>query len=179
MNVFIAFLRGINVSGQKKIKMGDLKTALEKSGLEQVTTYIQSGNMVLKSADSPNQVATKIETVIKTDFDYDVPVLITTLSQLKSILNKNPFMGEADDKNQYFVLPYDKPEKNQIPNLNAKDYPNEEFYISEDCIYLNCKIGAGKAKLSNNLLERKLKLTATTRNLRTLKKIIELAESYA
>lgn len=177
MNINIAFLRGINVSGHNKIKMSDLKNALENSGFIDVTTYIQSGNLVLKSTIDPSHVAEKVEAVIEEEFGFEVPVLISTAEEVESILKKNPFFKETETKNLYFALPFSKPDKDLMANLDPEAYPNEEFHISENCIYLNCKLGAGKAKLNNNLIERKLKLTATTRNRRTLQKLVELARS--
>lgn len=179
MNIFIAFLRGINVSGQKKIKMADLKIALQKSGFEQVITYIQSGNIVLKSNEGSKEIRAKIEKTIQHYFGFEVPVLMTTANDLESVLKENPFFGRAEEKNLYFTLPYGIPNKEHFSNLRPEDFPNEEFHISEKCIYLNCKLGAGKAKLSNNVIERKLKLTATTRNFRTMNKMIQLATSIS
>ena len=70
-----------------------------------------------------------------------------------------------------------RPEKDAIANLDEKDYPNERFKISQNCVYLNCINGAGKAKLTNNIIERKLKVSATTRNHRTMQKLLEMATS--
>lgn len=177
MNVFIAFLRGINVGGQKKIKMAELKICLEDSGFQQVVTYIQSGNIVVQSNMDPIKVRSAIENAIRKVFGFEVPVLVTTADEIESILNKNPYLGIAEEKQLYFVLPYNTPKKAFVSNLDPQDYPHEEFHITDNCVYLNCKIGAGKAKLSNTIVERKLQLTATTRNLRTMQKMVQLARS--
>lgn len=175
MGRYIAFLRGINVSGQKKILMKDLRESLNNAGFTNVQTYIQSGNVVFEATSSKiGMLATQIEEAIKKDFGFDVPVLVKTQNELVEIMDRNPFAVTADDKNQYFALLNKCAEPEMVQNLNASDYPNEEFYITDACVYLNCKIGAGKAKLTNNLIEKKLKVTATTRNLKTMKKMIEL-----
>ena len=67
------------------------------------------------------------------------------------------------------------PDKELAKTFNALDFQNEDFKLDGKCVYLNCKKGAANAKLSNNLIERKLKVVATTRNLRTMQKMIELA----
>ncbi|WP_343488033.1 DUF1697 domain-containing protein [Allomuricauda sp. d1] len=176
MNTYIGFLRGINVGGQKKIKMADLRESLEKAGFKSVQTYIQSGNLVFMDKSSERQVVAKnIEQILLKDFGFEVPVLVTTAQQLKKILEENPFSNDAEQKNLYFALLHEAPDENEKANLKPADYPNETFHMAEDCVYLNCKKGAGKAKLTNNIIERKLKVTATTRNLRTMQKMVEMA----
>ncbi len=174
MKTFIAFLRGINVSGQKKIKMIELKTSLEKEGFKNVQTYIQSGNIILNSEEDIFSIKEGIRKVILKDFGFEVPVLVTTKEVLGVILEKYPF-EDADDKNQYYTLLFDKPDANLIDGFHTLKFNTEDFLIAEDCVYLNCKVGAGKAKLNNNLIEKKLKVTATTRNLRTMQKMLLLA----
>lgn len=176
MDTYAAFLRGINVSGHRKIKMGELKSSLEHLGLEGVQTYIQSGNMVFKSSiANKTPLEKEIQSQILKDFGSEVPVLVITKDEIAKILENNPFTGShVEDKNLYFALLHSKPEKEHTLSLNADDYPNEEFSITEKCVYLNCLKGAGKAKLNNNIIERKLKVTATTRNLRTMQNMFKM-----
>jgi uncharacterized protein (DUF1697 family) len=174
MKTYIAFLRGINVSGQKKIKMADLRASLGKVGFENVQTYIQSGNVLVDSEETITSISEMIRRVILKDFGFDVPVLVTHKENMERIIKEYPFR-KAEEKNQYFVLLHDKADKALLDDFNKLEFSTEDFLISEDCVYLNCKQGAGKAKLSNNLIERKLKVTATTRNLRTMRKMLELS----
>ena len=176
MQTYIGFLRGINVSGQKKIKMADLKISLEKIGFLNVHTYIQSGNIVFSSSESSIQMLQeKIQSCIKKKFGFDVPVMLVTKGVIKNILHNYPFKN-AEEKNKYFVLLYTKPQAALQIDFELLEFKNEEFQVKENCIYLNCKIGAGKAKLNTNLIERKLKVIATTRNLKTMQKMLELAD---
>ncbi len=174
MKTYIVFLRGINVSGQKKIKMVDLRASLEKAGFENVLTYIQSGNILVDSEEATASISEIIKEIILKDFGFDVPVLVTHKDNLKRILKNYPFR-KAEEKNQYFVLLHEQADKSLVNDFNKLEFNTEDFLISEDCVYLNCKQGAGKAKLSNNLVERKLKVTATTRNLRTMRKMVGLS----
>ncbi|NJB71835.1 uncharacterized protein (DUF1697 family) [Saonia flava] len=175
MKTYIALLRGINVSGQKKILMVDLKKSMEQLGLKEVVTYIQSGNVVFKSEDELVDILEdKIKETIMSNFGFDVPVLVTTFDILNSILLNNPFSKE-EDKKQYFVLLKDEPKASLVEEFHETSYNNEDFVIAGQCIYLVCHKGAGNAKLNNNLIERKLKVSATTRNLRTMTKLVELA----
>ncbi len=178
---YIALLRGINVSGQRKIKMTDLRALMaDKLGFENVVTYIQSGNIVFETAEKRiDTIEDKINQGILTVFGFDVPVLVKTGAQLRSVLESSPFQNAEDlEANRiYYVLLKQLPKASAINEMEEMTYPNEEFRITEQCVYLNCFKGAGKAKLNNNLLERKLGVQATTRNNRTMRKLLELASA--
>ncbi|MFK7814113.1 MAG: DUF1697 domain-containing protein [Maribacter sp.] len=179
MPTYIALLRGINVSGQKKIKMIDLKAMLISIGFQDVETYIQSGNVIFKSDENNiKSLEEKIKKGIADTFGFDVPVLVKTRAGIVEILQESPFTKPEDleAKRIYYALLKYEPEQDAIANLAQKDYPNELFSITKYCVYLNCLNGAGKAKLTNNVIERKLKVSATTRNHRTMLKLLELSK---
>ena len=167
MNTYVAFLRGINVSGQKKIKMADLRAGLERAGLVEVQSYIQSGNILFRS---------KISSIEKLRSVLEKPTIIKTPEALTAILEKNPYLKVAERKNLYFTLLDKTPEKHLVERFNSLKFENEDFHLTDGCVYLNCKQGAGKSKLNNNLVEKILKVTATTRNLNTLFKMINLSQ---
>lgn len=179
MITYVALLRGINVGGHKKIKMADLRDMLQKMHFEGVETYIQSGNVVFKS-DHSNMLSLqeKIKKGIAKTFGFDVHVLVKTRIDLIKILKESPFTKVEDiEANKiYYVLLKNEPEEEAITNINQENYPNELFGITKNCVYLNCINGAGKAKLNNNIIERKLKVEATSRNHRTMLKLIELSQ---
>ena len=176
MKTFIALLRGINVGGQKKIKMADLRETLQNIGLESVTTYIQSGNVVFCSTESDVQkLEESIFDAIKKNFGFEVPILITSQEEIESILALNPFANETNLNNLYFVLLKQSPSDELMQQFNQLSFDNEDFHIENNCVYLRCKKGYGKAKLSNNFVENKLKVQATARNIRTMQKLLELA----
>lgn len=180
MRTYIALLRGINVGGHRKVKMADLKVMLEKIGLKDVATYIQSGNVVFKSSETDVfTLGEKIKSGIEKTFGFDVPVLIKSKEELLSILQRSPFKKQEDlEANKiYYVVLKSKPKQPDIDSLDQNSYPNELFVITDNCVYLNCINGAGKAKLNNNIIERKLAVEATTRNHRTLQKLIELSSA--
>ena len=178
MVVYIAFLRGINVGGHKKIPMAELRLLLAEVGLNNVKTYIQSGNIVFESTiKSTITLAKLIQNSIEEKFGFKVPALVKMAKELEQIFLSNPYNSEAylENNQTYFVLLFELPIKELVVLFNEERYPNEEFYFSDNCIYLLCKKGYGNAKLNNNLLERKLKVTATARNYRTMQKLLELA----
>lgn len=177
MNRYIILLRGVNVSGSNIIKMADLKTALaDVTGLHEMQTYIQSGNIVLSSDLSAKQVEEAVHTLIKTKFGFDVPVLAVRPDYLQQVFDNSPYDRE-DEKKQYFMFLYSEPAVDIDTVINAADYPNEGFQLGDKVVYFYYELGAGKAKLSNNIFEKKLQIKATTRNRNTVKKLIELSNS--
>lgn len=178
MKKFIVLLRGINVSGQKKIIMADLRKMLENLKFQEVETYIQSGNAVLKTTEHDNEkIAEKVRNGIIDAFGFDVPALVKTYKELKSIFNQNPFTEQTDIENKrvYFALLKEAPQPKLIEEFRKEKFANEEFFVTQNCVYLNYVNGAGKAKLTNNLIERKLKVSATSRNYRTMVKLLEMS----
>ncbi|MAU26948.1 MAG: hypothetical protein CMH48_07605 [Muricauda sp.] len=176
MQTYIALIRGINVSGHKTIKMADLRKSLHKRGFEGVQTYIQSGNIVfINKGGELFELEEGIKKAILDDFGFDVPVLVRTVEDLENVLKNNPFSKEENTRQLFFVLLKQPPAKALIDEFNKLKFEGEDFHITNACVYLNCKIGFAKAKLNNNSIERKLKVEATARNLRTMQKLIEMA----
>ncbi len=178
MVTYIAFLRGINVAGKNKIPMAELRELCESIELKDVQTYIQSGNIIFKSVvDSTSELEGLLAEAILNRFGFEVPVLIRTTDQVSAILNDNPFASDDDSikKQLYFVLVGSSPSIETLIKFKTEVFANEEFSIADGCIYLKCNAGYGKAKLNNNLIERKLNVMATTRNYRTMNKLLEMA----
>ncbi len=175
MKTYISMLRGINVSGQKKINMDDLKKLYESLGFENVQTYIQSGNVIFECSNKNiADIKSAIEKKIKQLFDFDVIVFIRTKDEFKNLIENSPFSAQ-DINNLYVTFLSDAPVKISEEEFKKAKAPSEEFLISDREIYLLCPDGYGRTKLSNNFFERKLKLCATTRNWKTVNKLFELA----
>ncbi|QXP61242.1 DUF1697 domain-containing protein [Olleya sp. HaHaR_3_96] len=174
MITYFAFLRGINVGGHNKIPMQNLRRLLENLGFKEVQTYIQTGNVIFKSLETSLQVLTlKIEQSILEHFGFVIPVLLKTERQLKEILERCPFNNE-EKQSSYFALLYSKINETQKASVLGYDFPNEKFNLTNDCVYLYSSIGYGKSKANNNFFEKKLKVVATTRNFKTLNKLLAL-----
>jgi len=175
MEKYISLLRGINVSGKNSIKMVDLQKRYEALGFENVVTYIQSGNVVFESKEKESQIlTTKIKESIAQNFGFNVPVLIREKHGMQNIIKNNPF--ENRDTSKIYVTLFSEPVPEFIEEeiLKVKD-DAEEYFISDSEIFLFCGNGYGRTKLSNNFLEKKSKITATTRNWKTLNKLLEIA----
>ncbi|MEW2921215.1 DUF1697 domain-containing protein [Muricauda sp. ANG21] len=174
---FIALLRGINVGGQKKIKMAELRETLTRTGLENVQTYIQSGNVIFESSEGNlKSLENSVREAILKNFGFEVPTLVISGNDIKEILKANPFADKVEENKLYYVLLKKAPAKDLVAQFEELNYPNEDFHSTEKCVYLMCKKGYGNAKLNNNLIEQKLKVEATTRNHKTMQKLLELTQ---
>lgn len=180
MQTFISILRGINVSGQKKILMTDLKTLYESLKLKEVITYIQSGNVLFKSEKglSDLEFATKIKKAIYKKYSFDVPVIIRSKDEIHKIIFANPFLKEKnmEAKRLYVTFLSETPAKENVESAKNFDFSPDRFFITGKEVYLCVSNGYGETKLSNNFFEKKLKVNATTRNWNTVQKLLELAE---
>ncbi len=178
MNTYIALLRGINVSGQKIIKMAELKKMFENLGFQNVQTYIQSGNVVFNSKEDDVPVVEElIRKGIQKEFGFDVHIRILTPEELRSALDQNPFLKDEslDMKQHYFVFLDQIPVKENWQTLQNLDLKGEKMAISGKVLFVHYKNGAGQSKLTTNLIESKLKVAATARNLNTSKKLLEIS----
>jgi uncharacterized protein (DUF1697 family) len=178
MNTYISFLRGINVSGQKKIKMTELKTVYQCLNYNDVTTYIQSGNVIFKSpeSDSANLVMA-IEQSIDTTFGYQVTVLLRKKEDLDTIISINPFLKienvNSDKLHVTFLTA--EPEKTIIAALNEVQSGQDVFRVFGREIFLYCPDGYGRTKLTNTFFEIKLGISASTRNWNTVTMLSKIA----
>ncbi|SMO79924.1 DUF1697 domain-containing protein [Solitalea koreensis] len=178
METIISILRGINVSGHKKVPMAELKALYEDLNFKTVQTYIQSGNVVFKSEQS-NDLSMRIEQKIFEQFDFHVPVLTLTVSELQKVVEENPFLNQKDvdpDKLHVTFLT-EQPKSDNLEKLKNINYEPDRFIISGKTVYLSCPEGYGNTKLNNTFFENKLKVTATTRNWKTVNKLYEIAQT--
>lgn len=180
MQTFISVLRGINVSGHRKINMADLKALYQNLGYEDAVTYIQSGNVIFRTKDKNEaKISEAIETAINKQYQFDVPVIIRTAQEMKAIASANPFIkgnSAIDQAKLHVTFLGEKPDEELLKKIRQYNYAPDEFIISGREVYLYCPGGYGNTKLSNQFFENKLKVKATTRNWKTINKLIDLAE---
>lgn len=176
MNVYIALLKGINVGGHRKIPMAELRELLSTSGLQNVQTYIQSGNVLFESSKNDIRILeTLIQKAILNRFGFEVVVLVRTRSDLKRIFDDCPFQEEKK-KASYFTMLRDIPDQELVKVASEKIYEGEEYKILNDCIYFYCYKGYGQSKFNMNFFERKLKTIGTSRNYKTMIKLLEMSD---
>ena len=179
MQIFISILRGINVSGQKKILMADLKALYESLKFKEVITYIQSGNVIFKSDGklSDLDLAKKIEAVIYKKYDFKVPVIIRNVEEIRKVISINPFLKEKSiNIDRLFVTFLSEiPGQLNLENIKKIDYSPDRFTVIDKEVFLYVPGSYGETKLSNNFFESKLKVTATTRNWKTINQLLGIA----
>ena len=178
MEKYIAILRGINVSGSKMIKMDNLKLSMIELNFKNIETYIQSGNLIFEYAKTnQHYLATLITNKIQKTFEFHVPVIIKSAKELNAIKDHNPFINnrnEAIDK-LHVTFFSEEPAKELLGKLTGIESNSDEFILAGNVVYLCCMNGYGRTKLTNNLFENKLKISATTRNWKTVIKLAEMA----
>lgn len=173
---YVAFLRGINVGGKNKIKMETLREVCGALGFSNVKTYINSGNLIFETAETASlTLAADIETAIEKEFALQIKVIVRTMTELEEIAENNPFAGQFEnDKDVHvFFLNEELPtEKREI--LLAANTENERFAVQNREIFCHLRISVLDSLIGKDYIGKKLKVSATARNWRTVNKILEL-----
>jgi uncharacterized protein (DUF1697 family) len=178
MTTYISILRGINVSGHRMIKMQTLKELFTDLGFENIQTYIQSGNIVFQHKKTdPQKLEKKIAKAITEKSTFDVPVIVKKLEELQQIIAANPFLKDKTKELAHLHITFltDEPDTESVNKIKAGSYQPDEFYLVNKVIYLYCPNNYGNSKLTNGFFEKKLSLTATTRNWKTTNELINIA----
>ena len=175
----LALLRGINVSGHNMIKMEALKIALEAIGFTNVVTYIQSGNVFVETEEESSfGVGFKIKQEIFKTFGHEVPVIVIGKNDLELCFKNNPFLKQkdVDTKKLYVAFISKELSSSAINELKISQFKPDEAIIDGNRIFIKYDIGAGKTRLDQKYIEKKLNVTATIRNWNTVTKLLEMYE---
>lgn len=178
MGTYISILRGINVGGKNKIPMAELKALYEELKFKNITTYIQSGNVVFSTPNDNQQVVSKkIEEGVLKRFGFNVPVIMRTTTEMQSVIKTNPFIKNkgTDETKLHITFLAGNPAADNLKKVMEYNYEPDEFTVIGKEVYLFCPGGYGNTKLSNNFFESKLKVGATTRNWKTVNELLKIA----
>jgi uncharacterized protein (DUF1697 family) len=177
MPTYAAFLRAINLGSHNKLAMPRLREIVETLPAEDVTTHVQSGNVVFRSTmRSAARVEAALEKALKQEAGLDVRVMVRTPAQLKRLLDGCPFAAHCDDPTKLHVTFLDaKPEKAKVDAIDPEGFLPDVFAVEGQDVFLFCPEGYGRSKLSNAYFERKLGVAGTTRNWRTVTTLAELS----
>ncbi len=178
MQKYICLLRGINVGGNRKMKMADLKKELADLGLEHIKTYIQSGNVSFQAKEKDEQkLEAQITKMIADKFGFDVPVMVRQSDELQQIFQNCPFVeGEEDLRMIHVAFLSEEPSEAAFAEMNLEQYAPDKAQLFKRAIYIHYPNGSYKSKLSGNLLEKKLGLKITARNWKTMIKLKAMLE---
>ncbi|EFM11670.1 protein of unknown function DUF1697 [Paenibacillus curdlanolyticus YK9] len=182
MTVYIALLRGINVGGKNKIKMADLREALEGLGLSKVQTYIQSGNILFESNEDEATLRVRIEQEVEKSFQITLSVIIRTSEQLNAIAANCPFTEEqlataaatCEGESLYVTMLQEKPDSDKLDKLQQYQTADEQYRLADRDVYLLFGRSIRNAKLAVQV--EKLGVPTTTRNWNTINKLVQLAK---
>lgn len=174
-STWIVLLRGVNVGGRGRLPMAELREALEASGFEDVRTYIQSGNVVLRSpARSAARVEDQVKEVVAASHGLELGVQALRASDLEEAEAGSPFRDEPEEKTVHFLFLSAKPAAAGVKALAELAADSETFEVAGRVLHLHAPDGLARSKLAARA-EAKLGVEATGRNLRTVRKLLELA----
>src|ERR1039457_7580225 len=141
MITYICILRGINVSGHRMIKMEALRQLFAGLGFFNVQTYIQSGNVIFQSKDANrHKLETLISNAILKKYNFDIPVLIKELEELRQIILSNPFINDKkkDLTHLHVTFLSGNPGRGKLPEIYEGQYKPDEFTIIGNTLSLSC-----------------------------------------
>ncbi|NJC98767.1 MAG: hypothetical protein C3F07_05835 [Anaerolineales bacterium] len=172
MNKYVAFLRAINVGGNTVIKMDELRKMFELLGLDNVRTYIQSGNVIFESdEDDASALEERIERQLEEGLGKRIQLFVRTMREIMSIAEATPFHPK-ENETMHIVFLKSKPERKAAGALMSFKSKADDFAIRGREVY-NLRRDRDNSVFSNNLVEKTLGMSGTTRNLTTLRKIVE------
>ena len=176
MRTWVALLRAVNLGAHNKVAMPALREALAGAGFADVRTYVQSGNVVLRSDHTAaDDVAVAVRKVIADRFAVDTPVVVRTAGQLKRVLDWNPFPAAAESRPQLVNVVHlvDKPSRAAVRELLAADVAPDRIAVRG----LEVVIAYAQTSQSRPTAAalRRVGVDGTARNWRTLTALVELA----
>ncbi len=179
MAILIALLRGINVGGHNKLPMQALRSIAQAQGASNVSTYIQSGNIVFRSPKaSATSIAKKLRAAIHKDFGFKPGILMLDHDMLGAVIKNNPLAVISSDPSKLHVLFLTKPaDKKRLKEIEALLSNDEQVKAVQSAIYFHAPAGIGRSKASEKL--GRLFPGATGRNWRTCLKLEEMADALA
>ena len=177
MKTYVALFRGLNVGGNSILPMKELVAQLENIGLRNVRTYIQSGNAVFQSEEEEaSLLSNKIRAAIRNRRGFEPQVLLLEPEEIEKAVESNPFPeagSEPKTLHAYFLA--STPKNPDLDALESIKSERERFVLKDGVFYLHTPDGIGRSKLAANA-EKLLGVSATGRNWRTVRKLMEMAK---
>lgn len=180
MAVVVSMLRGVNLGPHNRLKMDDLRKLYESLGLRDVGTYVQSGNVVFKTAGRDfAKLAGRIEQGIESSFGVHTDVLLRTTAELRNVVAANPFAGRSGIDPSKLLVDFlaREPSPEATEKLLSVNIDPEELRIHGRELYIYFPNGMARPKLPSGLIDRTIKMPCTGRNWNTVTKLLEMAEA--
>lgn len=177
MPVHIVLFRGINVGGNAIVRMADLRDLLAKLGFGDVSTYVQSGNVVLSSTMAPDAVGSRIEAACEATFGFAPKIVVRTYDEWCAVVAGNPMPEAAAEPSRlHAYLLAEQPSPGSVAALEGLGRGSERYAVGDRVLYLHTPDGIGRSKFAAGV-ERALKVPATARNWRTVLALAGMAEA--
>ncbi len=172
----VALLRGINVTGKHLLPMKDLKILFEACGAKDVSTYIQSGNVLYAAAPrTALTLAKKVRNRIEADFGFSPSIVVRTIRELSELSARNPFLKREPNFSHLLVFFLENEAK--CTNLGLERFAPDEFILSGQECFAYFPKGIGQSKFQNAHLDKAVGCATTARNWNTVLKLLDLART--
>ncbi|TPI23217.1 DUF1697 domain-containing protein [Mesorhizobium sp. B4-1-1] len=174
--VFVALFSGINVGGNRIVKMTELKAFFESLGFADVATYVQSGNVVFRAKKEHAATLTReIEAAFEKKWGFDSRIMVRDAGWFERLVKDNPYPEVAGEPTKLHAYALERePTAEETKRLADKCTGPERFEIKGDVLYLHAPDGLGKSVFAN-LIPRTLKVPGTARNWRSVMALLEMA----
>lgn len=174
MERYAAFFGSINVGGNR-LKMAELREALEREEFEDVETVIASGNVLFSHEERPSDgLSEKLAYVLRDRFDIDTFAAVRSREEVREAIEDNPFEGEGEDNLVHTLFLEAQPDKTAFDALVAayEGRGSEKMALGDRALYVDFMDGVGNSRLTGAFIERRLGVRGTARNMRSLGRIL-------
>lgn len=171
---YAAFLRGVNLGPNRRLRMSELRDVLGAAGYPGARTHLQSGNLILETEEPAGDLSARIHQLIEESFGLSTDVVVRDHVEMRTVVASNPYPeAAAQDPTRVHVVFLDpEPAPGTWPRFEGTSFQPEEFQAGPGVVYMHLPDGMARARLPGEL-EKAAKgvLTATTRNWRTVEKV--------
>jgi uncharacterized protein (DUF1697 family) len=178
MTVWVALLRGVNLGNHNKVNMPRLREALTEAGFEDVVSYVQSGNVVMRSAHrSADAVARTVRATVSETFGLDVPVVVRSPKQLRELVEWCPFPEAVDRPTGVHVIYLDEePDPDRVAALLAHDWSPDAIVVKGREVVIRYDDSMHASRLQHANVLKRLAVDGTARNWRTAQALVDLTQ---
>lgn len=176
---YVVLVRGINVGGARKLPMAELRRLCADAGCSDVTTYVQSGNVALRSPSGAVALEAAIEGRILDAFGYDVAVMARTVDELASVLGSGIYASQPDATKRIVAFLKTVPPRGALRGLDPERFAPEEVTLRGRELFFHLPEGQGRAKLPDAVARAVDPIPFTARNWATVEKLHAMASELA
>jgi uncharacterized protein (DUF1697 family) len=176
MGTYVVLLRGINLAGHRRVAMAALRDVLSSSGYDDVRTYVQSGNVVLRSGSAEKALTAAVQRRLSDAFGFDIGIFVRSAAQLADVVANNPFLSPGVDHGRQLHVAFLEgvPGRRALAALDPHRAPPDELHARGREVYVWAPNGIGPSKVLHGL-DRILETSMTVRNWRTVTALLDMA----